>query len=84
MSRQSRALSSLTLEEQKETRELNNLLYMPHSTAIVDQISLADISPETDTDPVLSRVRDLVKKGARVASKDNNAKVRKFNPILSD
>ena len=84
MSRQSRALSSLTLEEQKETHELNNLLYMLHSTPIVDHISLADISRKTDADPVLSRVRDLVKKGARVASKDDNAKVRKFNPILPD
>ena len=85
MSRQSRALSSLTLEEQKETHELNNLLYMLHSTPIVDHISLAEISRKTDTDPVLSRVRNLVRKGAHAASsKVDNAKVRKFNPILSD
>ena len=84
MSRQARPLSSLNTEEQNEAHELNNLLYMLHATPIIDHISLAEISRKTDSDPVLSRVRDLVRKGARSAYNDDDIKVKKFNTILSE
>ena len=84
MSRQARAMSSLPIDQQREAHELNNLLYMLHATPIVDHISLAEIAQKTDSDPVLSRVRDLVRKGAKAAAKDDNDRIRKFNSILSD
>ena len=83
MSRQARPLSSISLDQQKEAHELNNLLYMLHATPIVDHITLGEIARETDSDPVLARVRQLLNQGARSASKNDNAKVQKFNPVLS-
>ena len=57
---------------------------MFHTTPIGDHISLAQIAEKTESDPVLSRVRDLVKGGVKAAGKDDVEGVRKFNPILSD
>jgi len=61
MSRQSTPLTTLPSKQQKEAHELSDLLYMLHTTPIVDHISLAQIGEKTESDPVLSRVRDLVK-----------------------
>ena len=82
MSRQDRPLSSLNLEEQNEAHDLNDLLYMLHATPIIDHISLLEISRKTDSDPVLSTVRDLVRKGAKSAYKEDDIRVNKFKTIL--
>ena len=62
-SRHARKLSKLPVEQQKEAQELNSLLYMLHTTPVVDHMSLGTIAKETHTDPVLSKVQDLVRQG---------------------
>ena len=84
LSRQAKPFSTLPVEHQKEAHELNNLLYMLHATPIVDHISLAQIAKKTDSDPVLSRVRELVRQGAKTASRDDVDDVRRFNQLLAD
>ena len=84
MSRRGRDLTTLSPPLQRESHELNNLLYALHSTPIVYHISLAEIARETHTDVVLSRVVEMVRKGSKSADRQDCDKVRKFNPILTE
>ena len=84
MSRHARDLSKLPLYQRKECDELNNLLYMLHTTPIVDHISLGQISRITNKDVVLSKLKNIVKEGKGFIGKNESPELRKFNPILSE
>ncbi len=53
LSRHATPLHMLSTDEQHEPDELNNLLYMLHTTPIMDNIGLATIAQHTDNDKVL-------------------------------
>ena len=71
-------------EEQIESDEVNNLLYTLHITPIIDRISLKDISEETASDPVLSALHTLVRKGQNWISKTANPELQRFNSVLHE
>ena len=83
-SRHARKLSKLPVEQQMEAQELNNLLYMLHTTPVVDHMSLGTIAKETHTDPVLSKVQGLVRQGKTWVTKRESDGVRKFEHILQE
>ena len=72
----------LSTDEQHEPDELNNLLYMLHTTPIMDNIGLATIAQHTDNDKVLSTLRKIVKSGQTWIPKDADEQLRKFTSIL--
>ena len=84
LSRRGIPIQELEPEEKMESDEVNNLLYMLHTTPIVDRISLKDISDETTSDPTLSMLRSLVNKGQTWISKTANPDLQKFRPVLPE
>ena len=84
MSRHSKPLHKLSSTEQKENQEISNLLYMLHSTQVVDYISIGKISEETRKDKVLCKIQNMIRKGQRSIPKNEDDDVRKFDPILQD
>ena len=84
MSRRARRLSTLPKDQQQECHELNNLLYMLHTTPVIDHIGLADISQKTGLDSVLSKVQKLVREGKTSVPKQECEGVNKFEPIFSE
>ena len=84
LSRHAKHIEQLPLNQQREAEDLNNLLYMLHTTPIIDHISIAAIARETSNDNTLSYIADLVKNGKTWIPKDapanalNYFKGRKF------
>ena len=84
LSRHARKISSLPAIQQNECNELNNLLYMLHTTPVTDHISLARIAQETASDNVLSKIQSIVRNGQKSISKHEPPEVKKFESILPE
>lgn len=83
ISRRATPLSRLTTEEQDEPDSISKLLYMIHSTPIVDNIGLRVIAEETTTDKILNKLRSIIRKGQAWIPRNANPSLCKFLPILS-
>ena len=84
VSRRGKPLKEIPLDEQNELNDLNNLLYMLHTTPVMDQISISAISTETQSDPVLSKLVKIIKDGQTWIPKDANTELKKFQQILPE
>ena len=60
MSRRAKSISLIPREEQQEADDLNNLLYMLHTTQIMGHIGLANIAKSTKSDPTLQKVLKVI------------------------
>ena len=49
-------MEKISKEEQWESEELNNVLYMLHTTPIMDKIGIANISNATKEDLILNEL----------------------------
>ena len=76
--------SSLAEEEQKETDDLHNLLYLLHATPIINHLSISSIATYTKEDQTLAELFKIVKSGKRLIPKFSSTKLKKFQPILSE
>ena len=84
ISRRGKPLRSIPKEEQEELNDLNNLLYMLHTTPITDKIDIGTISMETQRDPTLKRISEIVAKGQSWIAKSEPSAVQKFREILPE
>ena len=84
ISRHARPFNTLSQEEQHEADDLNNLLYVLHTTPVIDHISLATISEHTATDPTLKHLTSLIKEGKTWIHKSTDPKFKRFQPILPE
>ena len=84
ISRHATPMEKVPREEQTESEDLNNILYMLHATPIVECISLAAIAEETKNDPTLSKIQKLIKQGKQWIPKDETEKVRKFQGVMQE
>ena len=82
LSRHATPLNMLSAEEQLEPDELNNLLYMLHTTPVMDSIGLATIAQHTNDDATLTALSKLVKAGHTWIPKNADAQLRKFSSIM--
>ena len=82
LSRRATPLHMLSVEEQHEPDELNNLLYMIHTTPYMDSIGLGTISQHTSNDNVLSALRGIINAGKTWIPKDADPALQKFSSIL--
>ena len=64
LSRHGKAIEKLSTDEQHETEDLNNLLYMLHITLVIDHIGLATIALETEKDPTLQKLVEIMRSGS--------------------
>ena len=84
ISRRASPYKECSKEEQQEAESINNLLYMLHTTPIVDRISLKTISEETSKDETLSKLQKMVREGRTWIPKDADESLRKFKSILPE
>ena len=75
MSKKSKPIAKLPKCQRNEPEELNNLLYMIHTTPVIDHIGLGSIATETLKDPVLSKVQAYIRNGANKIPKHEDPKV---------
>ena len=84
MSRRAKPWEKLPKREQDEADDLNNLLYMLHTTPVMDSTGLATIARHTKSDAILSDLTALIKQGKTWISKTADPKLRKFEQILPE
>ena len=84
VSRRGKPLQTIPKHEQEELNDLNNLLYMLHTTPITDKIDIGNISVETQQDPTLQRISEFVMKGQTWIPKSEPQAVQKFREILPE
>ena len=84
MSRHGKPLRKLSVDQQKESEESTNLLYMLHSTQDVDRIGIGQIATETMKDEALSRIQSFIRKGQTAIPRNESDSVRKFSPIMQE
>lgn len=82
LSRHAKPLEKLPKGEQKETEDLNNLLYMLHSTPVIDCITIAAIAQATKDDPTLVKVGELINQSLTWIPKTESIEVQRFKNIL--
>ena len=84
MSRHAKLITMIPKEEQNEADDLNNLLYLLHTTPVVDYIGLATIAQRTKEDPVLNGLSRIGINGKMWISKSSPAKLQKFEQIIPE
>lgn len=87
LSRHGKPIEKLTPEEQNEAEDLNNLLYMLHTTPVMDHIGLATIAKETMKDVTLLKLSDLIKSGQpdiKVSKFKHMKDLMKFKSIYAE
>ena len=57
---------------------INNLLYLIHTTPIIDHLGLAEIATETQKERTLQKITKLINKGKQWIPKTADPQVRKF------
>lgn len=84
ISRRGKPIEKIPKPEQEELNDLNNLLYMLHTTPIVDHISLAVISKETENDSTLKQLSEIIKSGKTWLPPNCSTDLKKFKEILPE
>lgn len=84
ISRRAKPLDKVPASEQDELNDLNNLLYLLHTTPVIDHIGLAAISTETKKDETLKQLAAIVKSGKTWIPKESSPELKKFKEILPE
>ena len=84
LSRHSKPLEKASEEEKSQSNELNNFLYMLHSTPVIDHITLAAIARETAADPTLKELSKIIKQSKTWIPKAASEEIRRFSKILPE
>ena len=84
LSRRAVSLEKRSKEEQQKSAEINNLLYMLHTTPIIDKITLKTIAAETAKDTVLTKLKNIVATGKTWIPKHAEEALLKFKSILPE
>ena len=87
LSRHGKPIEKLSPELQSEAEDLNNLLYVLHTTPVTDHIGLATISSETSKDKTLKTLSELIKSGHEEIDSNefkDMKKLLKFKNIYSE
>ena len=82
LSRHALSLEKLPAEQQSEAEEMNKLLFLLHSTPVIDCIGIKKICNETKEDDTLKMVALAILKGKQCIK--GSCKVEKFNNILGE
>jgi len=72
----------LSDKEKSEASDLNNLLYLMHTTPIMDKITLSRIATETAKDPILTELKTLLKEGKMYIPKSAKEELKRFAEIM--
>ena len=64
LSRHVKPIEQLPHVEQQEPDDLNNLLYMLHTTPIIDCMGIGTVAQATKNDPILTKIGALINQGS--------------------
>ena len=78
LSKNAKHISKLSHAEQTEAEDLQKLLYILHTTPIMDHITLAAIAKATAEDPTLGILQNLIREGKTWIPKGFDIKIQKF------
>ena len=84
LSRHAKPIEKLTREEQQEADDLNNLLYMLHTTPIIDCMGIGTIAQATKNDPILTKIATLISQGSTWIAKTESKEVQRFQNVLPE
>ena len=84
MSHNGKPFNKLPTEEQTEVEDMNNLLYILHTTPVIDHISLAMIAQHTSSDTTLKHLHSLIRSGKTWIHDSAKPNLKRFAPILSE
>ena len=84
ISRHATPIEKLPKEEYEEAEDLNNLLYMIHTTPIIDQIGISKIATETASDKTLQTLKNKIKSGKLWINQNDSNEVKEFKGILNE
>ena len=71
LSRNAKNLTLLPCDQQNEADDINNLLYLLHTTPIIDHLGLAEIAAETQKDGTLQKKTKLINNAKTMDSKNS-------------
>ena len=83
LSRHAKRFDLLPAEEKSEACDLNNLLYLLHTTPIIDKITLSKIATETKGDQTLKELKQIIMEGKTYISKNASSDLKRFSQILN-
>ena len=84
MSQNGKPFKKLPTEEQTEAEDLNNLLYVLHTTPVIDHIGLATIAQHTSSNTTLKHLRSLIRSGQTWIHDSAKPNLKRFAPILPE
>jgi hypothetical protein len=84
LSRHEKPIEKLTREERQEADDLNNLLYMLHTTPIIDCMGIGTIAQATQNDPTLKKIATLVNQGLTWIEKTESKEIQRFQKVLPE
>ena len=84
LSRHAKSWKLLSEQERNESEDLNNLLYLLHTTPIIDRITLAKIATATSNDDILVELRKLVQKGQTYVPKTAPQELQRYSQVLPE
>ena len=84
LSRHAKPIEKLTREERQEADDLNNLLYMLHTTPIIDCMGIGTIAQATQNDPTLKKIATLVNQGSTWIEKTESKEIQCFQKVLPE
>ena len=84
LSRHAKPFKETTEEERENANDVNKMLYMLHTTPVMDYIGLATISEETGKDPILSQLRTLLEQSKSWIPKNSPDDLKRFSKIMSE
>ena len=84
ISRRAKPLDKIPADQQDEVNDLSKLLFMLHTTPIVDSLCLESIASETRKDPILSELSEIIPRGQSWIPKNGETELRKYQQILPE
>lgn len=85
ISRRAKPLNKVPVQEQNETKDLDNLLFLLHTTPVTDFIGLPLIAEKTKEDPTLSELTKIIQKGqSYIRNNEPNKDLIRFRQILPE
>ena len=84
LSRRGKPLAEIPIEQQKEVDDIKNILYMLHTTPIIDNLGLTRIARETNKVEILKQLREIIERGPRWIPNTSDACLKKFEQVIPE
>ena len=84
LSRRGKPFAEIPIEQQKEVDDIKNILYMFHTTPIIDNLGLTRIARKTNKVEILKQLREIIERGPRWIPNTSDACLKKFEQVIPE